>query len=1300
MAAAAYRHSAHMERQITHRTHDYSEKKGTIHSEIALPPNAPAWLLEAFRVGSSDPESAANRVEGREAVAASEILWNAVEIGEKRQDARYATELVLALPVELSREQNIELVRAFIEQNYSAKGRVADWAYHLPEGREHNPHVHILSTVRPLAENGFGPKATIAYDDAGEPLRTARGDVVYEKWSGSKDELRAMRASWADEVNHALSIAGYDITVDHRSFVDRDIHEIEPTLHRGKTHHMREITPEHEVPRFDQEDRAANFQAFLQNPSLVLEHITREQSTFDTRDIAKVLHRYAGRGNDIQGLMQQVGLLPELVTVQAQIHDPESDRIVQRERFTTTAVLEREALLQERIHSRHHDHSFAVAPEVREAAYLRSEEAQGFAYSPEQRAAIERLTRDEGVGVMVGIAGAGKSTVMRAVNKIYHSEETRVWGAALAGKAADNLQQSSGIASRTLASWESSWSRGFDHLNKGDVFVIDEAGMVASAQMLRVMERLDEFGAKVLLVGDARQLQPIEAGAAFRSIAHEVGYVELTEVRRQERDDHAQASVLFGAGQTRSALSIYHGNDAFQFHETASSAYQSAIEGWKHDWTAGADVVMLAHTNRDVLALNALAREAIRLDGGLSDGERFVTARGVREFAVGDRVLFLENDRHLGVRNGTIGVVEEIVEGRLGVSVPDRLEPVTVSREGYNNIDHGYATTIHKSQGATHDRVHVVASGMMDAQLSYVALSRHREEVTMHVPLDAFTHPSRSELATPDYALNRLAMDRLKDTSLDYAPTLDYTQARQALDERRAYEQSLAGRFDAFLEQRGLPHPSDVLQSVREFANQFFEQRRAIPAHEQIRVPTERAIPERDPSHQFEPGEDLRHALNRLEHVQSHSAAMNHEGLARRSAFFTAENELTRSVTAEPLRAYAETVAAIVPPSLVVSIGPHLPDAQDEPRLAHLSPPVLDALQANWRDVHAVSRGTWELGLLETVRAIDTSYRQEREDRSVLRDYERMVADQLKRHERVPEPVLEHARVVTPEHNAVREQEPVRVVELGREGPASTEPKSYFIPAVTTWSISVDEAVAQAVVRSPSVSHFAEHALELARHVWREPESVLTQVKAEISRAPQDTTAIVQRIKQEPHTFGELMGGRNLFFRPDDERQVALQHAPRLGSMISNYAGAISRSEPEIRKNEIEWRHVMEQPLPALSREARSLLDDLNQAHSLRTPATLEQSHDLSLKALANKPAWEELQSWSRDLSSRLALPDAVERIPGLSREDRSSIQHTIEAVTVAERQANATQSRERSREWQIEQERIYRHERGHQWEY
>ncbi len=103
-----------------------------------------------------------------------------------------------------------------------------------------------------------------------------------------------MRAAWAAEVNQALALAGHDITVDHRSFVDRGITDIQPTHHRGKTEHMAELAAHHEVPARDAEDRSATFARFVENPSLVLTHITREQSTFDMRDVARTLHRYMG----------------------------------------------------------------------------------------------------------------------------------------------------------------------------------------------------------------------------------------------------------------------------------------------------------------------------------------------------------------------------------------------------------------------------------------------------------------------------------------------------------------------------------------------------------------------------------------------------------------------------------------------------------------------------------------------------------------------------------------------------------------------------------------------------------------------------------------------------------------------------------------------------------------------------------------------------------------------------------------------------------------------------------------------
>ncbi|WP_058599196.1 Ti-type conjugative transfer relaxase TraA [Aureimonas ureilytica] len=1268
VAAAAYRHNVAMQSDRGATVHDYSKRQGTVHSELAIPADAPDWVRNqlGFAAGPDAPGSDGSRLVGPDAINASLELWNKVEKGEKRYDAKYATELTLALPVELTEDQQIALVRAFVDEHLTARGRVADWAIHVPPGREHNPHVHILSTVRPLTEQGFGPKAVIARDEEGQPLRTQRGDVVYEKWSGSKDELYEMRAAWAAEMNQALALAGHDITVDHRSFEDRGITDILPTQHRGKTEHMRQFGPEHQVPARDAADRAATFARFEENPSLVLEHITREQSTFSTRDIARVVHRYMGEGNDFQGLMNRIGMLPELVTIQAQIHDPETNRVVQGERFTTEAVLEREAAMLRATLNRHADRGFEVDAATREAALSRAQERQGFTYTPEQKAAVDRLTRDEGIGVMVGIAGAGKSTVMAAVNEIYSAAGAGVYGAALAGKAADNLQQSSGIESLTLASWENAWAGGYNQLSRGDVFVIDEAGMVASAQMARVMAQLDGFGAKVLLVGDARQLQPIEAGAAFRSIASEVGYVELTEVRRQEREDHARASVLFGAGEARSAMDIYKGNDTFQFHDARAGALEAAIKGWDHDRRAGADVVILAHTNRDVLDLNAMARASIKLDGGLTGGETFATARGPREFAPGDRVLFLENDRTLGVRNGSIGHVESVGSKGLVVSLPDRAEPVAITREGYNNIDHGYATTIHKSQGSTYDRVHVVAGAMMDAQLSYVSLSRHREDVTFHIPLDVFTRPGAEQLATPEQAMNRLSRETLKDTSIDFRKTPDYAEARQALDARIALAASPAGRFETFLEQRGLPHPSEVLEQVKAYAASFLAQNGPQDAAQQIRVDPPAHYRDATQAASLEPHDDLRQPLNRLQHVQDHSASMNHEGNARRSAFHTAENELTRYATSQGLRDYAERVADVLAPSIVVAIGPTLADPDHEPRLAGLSQTVRDALAANWRDVHTVSRATWELGLLETVRDVDTSYQQQREDQRVLADYERSVS---------PAPASPPAPVAV-ELPAMADRSPsVQPSEPERTAPLLNVP---VLPSVSAWSQSVEQAAAAAVPNWPSVRIFEASALAQASGVWRNPAEALGQIRAEIAVDPDRLNDVLKAVAREPQSYGDLVGGRTMFLQPDAERKEALTRIPLVSSTVSELVDAEQRSMVFLTQQERDWRAHMATPAPSLSPEALGVLSTLSAAHDLKQ-SDREAGHHMAAPTLSNPKALEEIKSWRQDVEKRLTVPDALERLPDMTPEKREELRSIVATVDQAVKTADMSQSVERS---------------------
>ena len=141
---------------------------------------------------------------------------------------------------------------------------------------------------------------------------------------------------------------------------------------------------------------------------------------------------------------------------------------------------------------------------------------------------------------------------------------------------------------------------------------------------------------------------------------------------------------------------------------------------------------------------------ALELGGGeLAQGEdagalTFQTNDGKREFAPGDRIVFLENNRDLGVKNGMLGTVEHVEAGRIIATLDGRGgENVSVPMGDYQAIDHGYATTIHKNQGATVDRSYVMASGTMDRHLTYVAMTRHRDGVQLYAAQDEFTNAGR-----------------------------------------------------------------------------------------------------------------------------------------------------------------------------------------------------------------------------------------------------------------------------------------------------------------------------------------------------------------------------------------------------------------------------------------------------------------------------------------------------------------------------------------------------------------------------
>jgi hypothetical protein len=208
---------------------------------------------------------------------------------------------------------------------------------------------------------------------------------------------------------------------------------------------------------------------------------------------------------------------------------------------------------------------------------------------------------------------------------------------------------------------------------------------------------------------------------------------------------------------------------------------------------------MLAYTRDAVGKLNHQARNILKGEGGLTGGQIVQTARGAREFAPGDRILFLRNERSLGVKNGTLGTLERIGSGALQVRLDGEEEiRIAVETKDYGDLDYGYASTVHKAQGATVDRTYVLASRYFDRHTSYVALSRHRQSATLFYGQDEFAAPW-SQNAAPDAAEAKrqlgytLSRARPKELAHDYLdPGIEALGSEAPLDNSPAAVQARA----------------------------------------------------------------------------------------------------------------------------------------------------------------------------------------------------------------------------------------------------------------------------------------------------------------------------------------------------------------------------------------------------------------------------------------------------------------------------------------------------------------------------
>ena len=473
--------------------------------------------------------------------------------------------------------------------------------------------------------------------------------------------------------------------------------------------------------------------------------LTAKEAIFREKDLFKaVAVEFSHRGQGLLDVKEEVETLkrnPEMVRLRGK--DGETY-------FTTREMLALEDGILARARDGKEDRSHVVDEASVRSAVDRFERERGFSLSEEQIRAIDQMTRDPGrIKIVHGWAGAGKSTALTPVRYALEAEGFEVVGCALQGRTAERLEAETGIKSQTIHSllWELEGGTTEDgseippsrSFSGRSAVVVDEAAMNDTRLMARLVGATEKARAKLVLVGDEKQVPPVSAGSPFRTLKRELGFAELTENRRQREEWQREASVEIRAGQVREALARYAEAGMIEIVRTKEDAIRKTIEEWHKDFDPATPErsLLTAYRRADVREMNRLARESMKDKGALGDISariRITDRDGVpqddRTFAVGERLVFLKNSRALDVKNGTMGTVEKIgLDGRGEWTFRVRTDEgkmVTFSPADYGQIDYGYATTIHKSQGATVDKSFNLVGGTGLEEL-YVQLTRHKE---------------------------------------------------------------------------------------------------------------------------------------------------------------------------------------------------------------------------------------------------------------------------------------------------------------------------------------------------------------------------------------------------------------------------------------------------------------------------------------------------------------------------------------------------------------------------------------------
>jgi conjugative relaxase-like TrwC/TraI family protein len=385
--------------------------------------------------------------------------------------------------------------------------------------------------------------------------------------------------------------------------------------------------------------------------------------------------------------------------------------------------------------------------------------------STEQRRMVEVLcSSGRPVDVVVGHAGTGKTFTLDAVRDAYTASDRRVLGVALAARAARELHAGSGIPATTAHRLLNALQAGRIHLHAGDVLVVDEAGMIGTRLLAALATETHRAHAKLILVGDPKQLPEVEAGGLFTALTHRLPAVELIDNRRQRDPVERQVVTALRHGHARYAVRRLDAAGRVTVATNSDTLRDQLVEDWHTHRGAGRDVVMGALHRGDVRDLNTRAHARLEAAGELGP---LVAVVDDTRFCVGDQVIAGRNRYDLGLINGDLGEITGTAgDGGLRIRVDGRGEidvPLDYVRD---HLAHSYARTVHKTQGLTCDVALLLGDDTLYAELGYTGLTRGRTENRLYTVVPTL-EPDSDGMHDLTHVIAALGTSRAKTAAID-----------------------------------------------------------------------------------------------------------------------------------------------------------------------------------------------------------------------------------------------------------------------------------------------------------------------------------------------------------------------------------------------------------------------------------------------------------------------------------------------------------------------------------------------------